>query len=100
MLAEPRWWEPYYPGDADEQRLWRHYSYSDRIRYYWPHPDAKAAVDRLKAALSGIAIPAPLLQQFLSRRVPTVLATDETSDRLILASIDEVLRHYAGACAS
>jgi D-tagatose-1,6-bisphosphate aldolase subunit GatZ/KbaZ len=99
MLAEPRWWEPYYPGDANEQRLWRHYSYSDRIRYYWPHPDAKAAVERLKAALLGIAIPAPVLQQFLPRLVPTGFATDETCDRLILASIDEVLRHYAGACA-
>jgi D-tagatose-1,6-bisphosphate aldolase subunit GatZ/KbaZ len=99
MLAEPRWWEPYYPGDANEQRLWRHYSYSDRIRYYWPHPDAKAAVERLKAALLGIAIPAPVLQQFLPRLVPTALATDDTCDRFMLASIDEVLGHYAGACA-
>ncbi len=99
MLAEPRWWAPYYPGDATEQHLWRHYSYSDRIRYYWPHPDAKAAVERLKAALLGIAIPAPVLQQFLPRLVPTGFATDETCDRLILASIDEVLRRYAGACA-
>jgi tagatose-1,6-bisphosphate aldolase non-catalytic subunit AgaZ/GatZ len=47
----------------------------------------------------GIAIPAPVLQQFLPRLVPTGFATDETCDRLILASIDEVLRHYAGACA-
>jgi D-tagatose-1,6-bisphosphate aldolase subunit GatZ/KbaZ len=100
MLAEPRWWAPYYPGDADEQRLWRHYSYSDRIRYYWPHPDAKAAVERLKAALSGVAIPAPLLQQFLSRRVPTASAADEACERLALASIDEALRPYAEACAS
>jgi D-tagatose-1,6-bisphosphate aldolase subunit GatZ/KbaZ len=99
MLAEPRWWEPYYPGDAMRQRVWRHYSYSDRIRYYWPHPDATAAVERLKAALLGVAIPAPVLRQFLPRLAPAVSGTEGTFDRLILASIDEALRRYAAACA-
>jgi D-tagatose-1,6-bisphosphate aldolase subunit GatZ/KbaZ len=99
MLAEPRWWEPYYPGDATEQRLWRHYSYSDRIRYYWPHPDAMAAVERLKGALSDVAIPAPVQQQFLPRLNPATLETGGKFDRLIMASIDEALRHYAAACA-
>ena len=99
MLAEPRWWEPYYPGDATEQRLWRHYSYSDRIRYYWPHPDARAAVERLKAALSGVAIPAPVLRQFLPRLASTAFEAEGTFDRLIIAAIDEVLQHYAQACA-
>lgn len=98
MLAERRWWEPYYPGDATEQRLWRHYSYSDRIRYYWPRPDAKAAVERLKAALSGVSIPTPILQQFLPRQAPTALGCGETFDQLIIGSIDEVLRQYTGAC--
>jgi len=99
MLAEPRWWRPYYPGDATEQRLLRHYSYSDRIRYYWPHPEAKAAVERLKAALSGVAIPTPVLQQFLPRLAPIAFASEEAFDRLVIASIDEVLRQYAAACA-
>jgi D-tagatose-1,6-bisphosphate aldolase subunit GatZ/KbaZ len=98
MLAERRWWEPYYPGNATEQRLWRHYSYSDRIRYYWPHPDAKAAVERLKAALSGIAIPRPVLQQFLPQLAPNAFEGEELFDRLIIASIDEVLGQYAAAC--
>jgi D-tagatose-1,6-bisphosphate aldolase subunit GatZ/KbaZ len=98
MLAERRWWEPYYPGNATEQRLWRRYSYSDRIRYYWPHPDAKAAVERLKAALSGIAIPRPVLQQFLPQLAPNAFEGEELFDRLIIASIDEVLGQYAAAC--
>ena len=99
MLAEPAWWQPYYPGDATERRVWRHYSYSDRIRYYWPHPDARAAVERLKAALSGVAIPTPVLQQFLPQRTATALTGEAPFDRLIVASIDEVLRQYAAACA-
>jgi D-tagatose-1,6-bisphosphate aldolase subunit GatZ/KbaZ len=98
MLAEPRWWAPYYPGDATQQRLLRHYSYSDRIRYYWPHPDAKAAVERLKAALSGVAIPTPVLQQFLPRLAPTAFDSGETFNRLIIASIDQALGQYAAAC--
>jgi D-tagatose-1,6-bisphosphate aldolase subunit GatZ/KbaZ len=98
MLAEPRWWAPYYPGDATEQRLLRHYSYSDRIRYYWPHPEAKAAVERLKAALSGVAIPTTVLQQFLPRLAPNAFDSEETFDQLIIASIDEALGQYAAAC--
>ena len=52
MLAEPKYWLDYYRGGPDEQRVLRHYSYSDRIRYYWPTEDAKAAVSRLLAKLS------------------------------------------------
>ncbi|WP_315974444.1 class II D-tagatose-bisphosphate aldolase non-catalytic subunit [Devosia neptuniae] len=34
-LMQPEHWQHYYPGDTVEQRLQRHYSYPDRIRYYW-----------------------------------------------------------------
>jgi D-tagatose 6-phosphate 4-epimerase len=49
MLMEPG---KYYQGSSDELRLQRHFSFSDRIRYYWPHPEAQAAVDRLFAKLA------------------------------------------------
>ena len=38
MLADPGRWERYYEGDADEQRIARRFSYSDRMRYYLPAP--------------------------------------------------------------
>ena len=47
MLAEPGHWQRYYGGTPSEQRLLRHFSYSDRIRYYWPAPEARAAVAEL-----------------------------------------------------
>ena len=97
-LAEPRWWEPFYPGDVNVRRLWRHYSYSDRIRYYWTRPEAVGAVERLMAALSGVVIPAPLLRQFLPHLSHNTSEPMETSEVLVLASIDRVLRDYAGAC--
>jgi D-tagatose-1,6-bisphosphate aldolase subunit GatZ/KbaZ len=65
MLAEPKYWADHYQGTPGEQRLLRHYSYSDRIRYYWPAEDAKAAVSRLLAKLDAQPIPEPLISQFL-----------------------------------
>jgi D-tagatose 6-phosphate 4-epimerase len=67
MLAEPKYWLDYYRGAPEQQRLLRHYSYSDRIRYYWAAKDAKAAVSRLTAKLQSRAIPEPLVSQFLPR---------------------------------
>ncbi|OQM75436.1 D-tagatose-bisphosphate aldolase, class II, non-catalytic subunit [Pseudaminobacter manganicus] len=65
MVEEPRWWRSHYRGNAAQRRVQRHYSLSDRIRYYWNHPAAVAAVDRLIAALAGKIVPAPLLRQHL-----------------------------------
>src|SRR5690349_2049525 len=36
MLEKPGHWKAHYPGTLEEQRVQRHFSYSDRIRYYWP----------------------------------------------------------------
>lgn len=65
MLAQPGYWQRHYPGDAAKQRLLRHYSLSDRIRYYWPSEPAQQAVARLFATLTGRRIPLPLLRQHL-----------------------------------
>jgi len=100
MLAEPHWWQGYYEGDARDQRVARRYSYSDRLRYYWPDPQVHAAQARLLANLCSVDIPLPLLSQYLPaqyRRVrngelalePTALAVDRVRD---------VLRDYSRAC--
>jgi D-tagatose 6-phosphate 4-epimerase len=65
MLAAPGHWQRHYPGDAAEQYVLRHYSLSDRIRYYWPEPAAAQAVNRLVAALRGRSVPRPLFWQYL-----------------------------------
>lgn len=61
MLEDPRWWQGYYQGDDDERRLARRYSYSDRVRYYWPDPQVHAAQSRLLANLAARPIPLPLI---------------------------------------
>ncbi len=65
MTDEPAHWARHYHGNAAEQRMLRHYSFSDRIRYYWPHPEAEAAVTRLLAALHGRQVPEPLFWQHM-----------------------------------
>jgi D-tagatose-1,6-bisphosphate aldolase subunit GatZ/KbaZ len=64
MLAQPENWQKYYHGSAKELWLKRHFSLSDRIRYYWPDKGAVKAVQDLFQRLEGKPIPAPLLHQY------------------------------------
>ncbi|HET7413076.1 MAG TPA: D-tagatose-bisphosphate aldolase, class II, non-catalytic subunit [Pararhizobium sp.] len=74
MASDPRHWNGHYHGSSEDQRRQRHYSYSDRIRYYWPQPEAQHAVDRLMRALGDGPIPETLISQHLSRLYPDVIA--------------------------
>ncbi len=53
MAAQPKDWQGHYSGTPEDQRRLRHYSYSDCIRYYWPMPQAREAVDGLLTGASG-----------------------------------------------
>lgn len=100
MVAQPRDWQGHYPGTPEEQRRLRHYSYSDRIRYYWPMPPARDAVDGLLAALHGVRIPAPLISQhlpLLHGRV-TAGALPPDARTLLIEAVRDVLRTYSRAC--
>lgn len=96
MLAETANWRGHYPGTPDEQYLQRHFSYSDRIRYYWTHPEAVAAVDRLMVALDAASIPETLVSQYLGRLYPAVAAglLTATPKALCLAAIEMALEPY------
>jgi D-tagatose-1,6-bisphosphate aldolase subunit GatZ/KbaZ len=98
MVSEPGFWQGHYPGPSAEQAVLRHYSLSDRIRYYWPHPYVQVAVQRLTDTLRDRVIPQTLLSQFL----PLDLAHEgsATADSLIEAAITRVLDDYAAACRS
>lgn len=96
MAEKPDNWRKYCHGSADEQRVQRHYSLSDRIRYYWPEPQAQQAVDRLMERLGERPIPFTLIGQHLGRLAAAVEAgrTAPTPRALLLASIDRVLDVY------
>jgi D-tagatose-1,6-bisphosphate aldolase subunit GatZ/KbaZ len=96
MLKEPGNWGKYYQGGSDELRLQRHFSFSDRIRYYWPHPEAQAAVDRLFANLGDKQIPEPLISQYLGGLYPEVIdgSLSARPRELVLGAVLQVLRRY------
>jgi D-tagatose-1,6-bisphosphate aldolase subunit GatZ/KbaZ len=100
MLANPRYWQSHYQGDPEEQRVLRHFSYSDRIRYYWASSPAQDAVRRLLERLTGTSVPAPLISQFLPTLYPRVAngTLDPTPRTLVLEAVRDVLRVYAAAC--
>jgi D-tagatose-bisphosphate aldolase class II non-catalytic subunit len=101
MTEDPRYWAGYYHGDAQEQELMRHFSQSDRIRYYWPKPEATTAVERLFSRLGGRDIPPPLISQYLNGLYLDVakgLIRPRPRD-LVIGAVSRVLSQYRQACA-
>ena len=100
MLEAPEHWRAHYRGRADETRLQRHFSFSDRIRYYWAHPRAQAAVERLFARLGERIIPTPLVGQYLGALQPAVAdgALVARPRDLAIAAVQRVLTVYDNAC--
>lgn len=100
MLDEPKWWESYYDGNAHAQRLARHYSYSDRMRYYWPDPEIREAQNLLIANLRAVDVPLALLSQFLPQQYKRVrhgtLAVEPVA--LVIDKVRDILRGYSRAC--
>ena len=96
MVEEPKWWSSHYHGTAAQQRVQRHYSLSDRIRYYWNHPAAAAAVERLVAALSGRAVPAPLLRQHLPA-FESFAGAPLDPEKLLIRAVEASLEAYRSA---
>ncbi|MER8571001.1 D-tagatose-bisphosphate aldolase, class II, non-catalytic subunit [Mesorhizobium sp. M1409] len=99
MQAAPGNWKNHYHGSATEQRIERHFSYSDRIRYYWPALAARQATDALMQALGDRDIPPPLISQYLGR-LDTAVANGSAAPKareLLIGSVAEVLDIYAGA---
>lgn len=90
MLAQPGYGQNYYEGDAGDQRIARRYSYSDRLRYYWPDPEIEAAEAALYANLSGRTLP----DQYVRVRAGELEATPRA---LVQDKIRDALRPYAAA---
>lgn len=99
MTKNPGHWKSYLP-DNEDLELAKIYSYSDRIRYYWPNEKIDAAVQRLIANLSQTTIPLPMIRQYFPLEYDWIregrLACDPAS--LINAHIVKELQRYSSAC--
>ncbi|HZL64092.1 MAG TPA: class II D-tagatose-bisphosphate aldolase, non-catalytic subunit [Thermoleophilia bacterium] len=102
MREHPEHWQAYYSGDEAALRVARDFSYSDRIRYYWPQAEVRDAIERLIANLSEHAIPPTLLSQYLPDEARAVragtLPAQPSPQELIRHKILTVLDGYATAC--
>ncbi len=100
MLAAPKNWDKYYEGSDAERALQRHFSYSDRIRYYWPQPEAAAAVEVLFEILGDTDLPETLIGQYLGARYQAVRngRLAPTARSLALAAVEGVMQDYISAC--
>jgi D-tagatose-1,6-bisphosphate aldolase subunit GatZ/KbaZ len=100
MLAAAQHWERYYPGSPMQRRIARRYSYSDRMRYYWPDPQIDAAVQQLLRNLSAHPIPEPMLSAFLPDQYARVRdgALSAVPKAIVLDRVRCVLEAYAQAC--
>ncbi|MGL5763288.1 MAG: tagatose-bisphosphate aldolase subunit KbaZ [Plesiomonas shigelloides] len=99
MRENPNHWEKYYHGNCQQQRFSRIYSFSDRIRYYWPDDAVNEAQNKLFDNLSGVDIPLPLLSQYLPEQFKRVRegAITANPQELIIDKIQQVLRSYSQA---
>jgi len=96
MLAEPGYWQGHYRGDSGDLRVERHFGLADRIRYYWPQPEAQAAVARLRAGFAGRSLPEPMLWQLFPAGVIASAAGmgRPMAEALVLANIEAALAPY------
>lgn len=102
MLRDPRHWESHYAGDPAHQAYLRHFSYSDRLRYYWTDPAVNEAFSGLMKFLRTRPLPMPLISQYLPQHYDAVAAgtLDATPSSLVSATVRRALDPYAGACGN
>lgn len=100
MLEAPKNWQRFYQVPASQGLLYRRYSYSDRIRYYWNDERVNKAVDALIENLSELEIPLPLISQFMPEQYQLIRQGQLTAEpkQLVLNKIMQVTAVYAEAC--
>jgi D-tagatose-1,6-bisphosphate aldolase subunit GatZ/KbaZ len=101
MLDEPGYWKKYYRPTWSQSMVDIHFSLSDRIRYYWPHPRIRLSVEKLIAGLGEITLPLGLISQYMPVQFERLSRNElnATPHALILDRIQDVLRAYRYGCS-
>lgn len=101
MLNEPGYWKKYYRPTWSQAMVDIHFSLSDRIRYYWPHPRIRQSVEKLLVNLSGIRLPLGMISQFMPMQFErlSLKGLEASPHALILDKIQDVLRAYRYGCS-
>jgi len=101
MRKNPAFWRDYYLGNEAEVTFSLHYSFSDRVRYYWKFDGVYESFERLICNLNKKQIPLSLLSQYLPSQFQKVRMgiIENKPDEIIEDKINEVLEGYHLACA-
>jgi D-tagatose-bisphosphate aldolase class II non-catalytic subunit len=98
MQGDDASWNGHYAGDAESILMQLHFSYSDRIRYYWPRARAQTAIATIFERLRDQPLPDPLLAQVFApetlARAATLRADIPLIRALVLAEIQSALLPY------
>ena len=100
MLEYDKHWKKFYQVPASKGLIYRRYSYSDRLRYYWNIKVIERAVDQLISNLDDIEIPLPLISQYLPEQYKAIrqgILTAKAS-ALVIDKIMQVTEVYSSAC--
>jgi D-tagatose-1,6-bisphosphate aldolase subunit GatZ/KbaZ len=100
MVSKPEYWQKHYHGTAEQQRLARKYSFSDRSRYYWSQPVMQSALEQLLDNLHHSEIPLALFSQYFPQEYLRIRSGKIPKDpnHIILSHIGTVLANYEEAC--
>lgn len=99
MLEEPKYWKGYYT-EGPELSMKIAYSYSDRLRYYWPNSSISLSVETLLENLKKIDIPRSLISQYFPIEYSEIMEgkLENSAKALLIRHIQLVLDVYADAC--
>ena len=65
MKEKPVHWKNYYHNEGDKQAFACEYSFSDRIRYYWPQPMVREGLEAMTKNLNDHPPPLSLISQYM-----------------------------------
>lgn len=99
MDDNPIYWQSHYQ-DQSHLQLDREFSFSDRSRYYWAHPEVEVAMATLMQNLTDKPAPLTLLSQYLPVQYKAVCNNQipNKPHEIILHKIMEVNSVYNQAC--
>jgi len=96
MAENTEHWTPYYTGDEQLVKQLKHFSFSDRIRYYWTVPGVKESLEKLFLNLDKIKIPETIISQYFPERKFGSL--DASAEQLAADHIALCIGRYYEAC--
>jgi len=96
MSSNPKYWASYYHGENKQLTQLKHFSYSDRIRYYWAEETVNDALQRLIENLEHSRISETVISQYFPYREFQELKASPR--QLISDHINLCVARYYKAC--